>query len=252
MKKNETFAQFASTLLPGATTSRNMSTLMSSECALKNHFTIKLSRPKNRNIIYFHSCRYNLSIENGGCDPKAKKPRSKSHSAKTEPPPLPWNTGTAVLGAKDPQWQFTNQRSHGHQNPDRSLMLQQNQITRPAPNRLQPPGLTIFPSSNVGESGEDKNRGFLSNERVHLVTDFVNLVCQMCFHETYGVQSFLRHLKNEHGQDGVEACPICEDPEIQDLEAHISGNNQNHQPLKTRLEEPLLCGLPKIEQRSLS
>ena len=46
MKKNETFAQFVSTLLPGATTSRNMSTLMSSECALKNHFTIKLSRPK--------------------------------------------------------------------------------------------------------------------------------------------------------------------------------------------------------------
>ena len=200
-------------------------------------------------MIYFHSCRYNLSIENGGCDPKAKKPRSKSHSAKTEPPSLPWNTGTSVLAPRGSQRQgyVTNPWPQEHLN---SVPGVSQQAT--APNRLQPPGLTIFPTSNTTESGEDKNTGFSSNERVHLVTDFVNLVCQMCFHETYGVQSFLHHLKNEHGQDGVEACPICEDPEIQDLKAHISGNNQNHQPLKTRLEEPLLCGLPKIEQRSLS
>ena len=56
------------------------------------------------------------------------------------------------------------------------------------------------------------------------VCDYVNIVCNVCYEEIYGVANFLDHLKSAHNHDQVEECPICEDPNVPNLMEHVSGS----------------------------
>ena len=58
------------------------------------------------------------------------------------------------------------------------------------------------------------------------VCEYVNIVCNVCYDEIYGVEKFLGHLKAAHNHDGVEECPICEDPNVPNLMEHVSGTMQ--------------------------
>ena len=80
-------------------------------------------------------------------------------------------------------------------------------------------GLTITPVPSVIPKAP--------KEKTYDVCEYVNIVCNVCYDEIYGVEKFLDHLKAAHNHDGVEECPICEDPNVPNLMEHVSGTTSH-------------------------